>query len=95
MMLMREESDCHAAYLIDLENYSDRWACLAGELDPPPGDGTTCYSYPGEWRIEGDEPSSDLRSAGDVNSLTPAEPVPHLEPKRVPATWTTLRDSSG
>lgn len=44
-------SDCYAAYLIDQLNYRDRWDCLSGETDPPPGDNDTCYDYPCKWLI--------------------------------------------
>lgn len=44
-------SDSYAAYLIDQLNYRDRWDCLSGKKDPPPGDNDTCYDYPRKWLI--------------------------------------------
>jgi hypothetical protein len=41
--------DSYAAFLVDEINYRDRWACLAGRIDPPPGGNTSAYSFPAKW----------------------------------------------
>lgn len=42
-------SGAHGGYLVDNKNYADRWLCLAKLIDPPTGEGKSCYSYPAEW----------------------------------------------
>ncbi|MEQ1952399.1 hypothetical protein [Mesorhizobium sp. CN2-181] len=48
-------SACSGAYLIDRKNYKERLDCLAGRIDPPPGEGKSCYSYPENWLGDTDE----------------------------------------
>ncbi|SFJ71553.1 hypothetical protein [Planctomicrobium piriforme] len=44
-----EESAAYPAFLVDKMNYTDRWDCLAGKIQPPPGENTSAYSYPERW----------------------------------------------
>ena len=44
-------SRAQSGYLLDLKNYAERWLCLSNAIDPPEGEGESCYSYPAEWMI--------------------------------------------
>ncbi|MER9851988.1 hypothetical protein NKJ55_32790 [Mesorhizobium sp. M0106] len=58
------DTPCYQAYRLDLKNYHDRWECLAGRLDPPPGQDKTCYDYPENWLTGKDKmapPRTDLK----------------------------------
>jgi hypothetical protein len=43
------KSASYGGYVIDRVNLKDRWDCLAGKIPPPPGEGTTAYTYPLRW----------------------------------------------
>lgn len=42
-------SRAHSGYLVDIKNYAERWLCLAKAIDPPTGEGESCFSYPANW----------------------------------------------
>jgi hypothetical protein len=52
-----ESASCYSAYRVDQSHYEKRWECLAGRLDPPPGESSTCYDYP----VDGGDDEKEYR----------------------------------